>query len=446
MSKSKTAENQGTRAVLASWIGTTMEYYDYACYGLAASLVFAKLFFPTADPIVGTLLALSSFAIGYIARPAGALIFGHIGDRLGRKKVLIVTLTMMGVATFVIGLLPTYAQIGALAPALLVLARVFQGVSAGGEYSGAILMTVEHSERSKRGFRGSLVNTGTTAGLVLANLVFLLVFLLPEEQLMAWGWRIPFLLSGVLVVIGLVMRLMVEESPEFEATKNVGAVHKMPIVAVFKDAGLRVVLVALGTVAAGTIFTLTTVFSLTYARMHLGISSSMMLAALLPATVVILVCVPVFGLLSDRVGVRPLFLAGAASLVVLPFVWFALLDTGQYWWMLLGFALLYVGYSANYAVVPAYFSQVFPPEYRFSGMSIGFTIGVILGNGFAPAIATGLLDATGSWIAIAFYAAVAALISLVAGLFLRTIPTDPEAEHHPGGVAARQIDPAIVRD
>jgi len=446
LSKSKTAENQGTRAVLASWIGTTMEYYDYACYGLAASLVFAKLFFPTADPIVGTLLALSSFAIGYIARPAGALIFGHIGDRLGRKKVLIVTLTMMGVATFVIGLLPTYAQIGALAPALLVLARVFQGVSAGGEYSGAILMTVEHSERSKRGFRGSLVNTGTTAGLVLANLVFLLVFLLPEEQLMAWGWRIPFLLSGVLVVIGLVMRLMVEESPEFEATKNVGAVHKMPIVAVFKDAGLRVVLVALGTVAAGTIFTLTTVFSLTYARMHLGISSSMMLAALLPATVVILVCVPVFGLLSDRVGVRPLFLAGAASLVVLPFVWFALLDTGQYWWMLLGFALLYVGYSANYAVVPAYFSQVFPPEYRFSGMSIGFTIGVILGNGFAPAIATGLLDATGSWIAIAFYAAVAALISLVAGLFLRTIPTDPEAEHHPGGVAARQIDPAIVRD
>jgi MFS family permease len=410
---------QSTRAVFASWIGTVMEYYDYACYGLAASLVFAKLFFPTTDPVVGVLLSLSSFAVGYVARPVGALLFGHFGDRVGRKTVLVITLVMMGVSTFAIGLMPTYAQIGVLAPTLLVVARILQGVSAGGEYSGAILMTVEHSERGKRGFRGSLINTGTTAGLVLANLVFLLVLLMPDERLFAWGWRLPFLLSGVLIVIGLVARLMVDETPEFTAVKRQGRVRKMPLVAVFQQSAVQVILVALGTVAAGTIFTLTTVFSLTYAKMALDMSSSAIVAVLLPATVVILVCVPVFGWVSDRIGVRPVFLTGAALLIVLPFVWFALLGTRQYGWMLLGFALVFVGYSANYAVLPAYFSQVFPPAYRFSGMSIGFTLGVIGGNAFAPAVATALLDTTGGWTAVAVYAATTAAISLVAGLCLK---------------------------
>lgn len=418
----RTVQQQERRAVFASWIGTTMEYYDYACYGLAASIIFGPLFFPTADPLVGTLLALSTFAVGYLARPAGALIFGHLGDRIGRKSVLVTTLVMMGVATFVIGILPTYDQIGLLAPILLVVARMFQGISAGGEYGGAILMTIEHSERKKRGFRGSLVNTGTTAGLVLANLVFLLVLLLPDEHLMSWGWRIPFLLSAVLVAIGLVIRISVDESPEFTEAKNTGNVAKKPLAEVMRHSGRNVLLVALGILSAGSVFTLTTVFSLTYADIGLDVSSSRMLAVMLPATVVVLVSIPVFGWIADRVGIKRVFLAGSVSLIVLPFVWFALLDTLSYGWMLLGFVLLFLGYSATYAVVPAFFAQAFPSSHRFSGMSVGFTAGLIAGNAFTPSIATALLDTTGGWGAIASFVAAMGVISLIAGALLTEAP------------------------
>ncbi|GAA2404658.1 MFS transporter [Actinomadura vinacea] len=418
---------QRTKAALGSWVGTTIEYYDYACYGLAASVVFGDLFFPADDPLVSTLLALSSFAVGYLSRPLGALIFGHFGDRLGRKTVLVVTLVLMGVSTLAIGLLPDYAQIGIAAPVLLVIARVLQGISAGGEYGGAILMTVEHSGRKRRGFFGSLVNTGTTAGLLLANLAFLPVFAMDDAAMKAWGWRIPFLVSAVLVVVGLLVRLSVEETPEFDKVQRREAVHRLPVADVFRHHWRTVVLVALAIVCAGSVFTLVTVYSLSYGKGELGLSRDVMLSVLLPATVVVLICVPLFGRLADRIGVRAVFLAGAASLTVLPFVWFALLDTKQYGWMLLGFVLLLIGYSANYAVVPAYFSAVFPSAIRFSGMSIAFTIGLIASNAIAPALATSLLAATGGWHAIAIYMALAAIVSLVAGVFLR-LPDEPAAD------------------
>ncbi|MGA5006492.1 MULTISPECIES: MFS transporter [Streptomyces] len=419
MATTRSAQEQSRKAVFASWIGTTIEYYDFAIYGLAASLIFAPLFFPSTDPTVGTLLSLSSFAVGYLTRPLGALVFGHFGDRIGRKAVLIVTLVLMGVATFAIGLLPTYSQIGVAAPVLLIVARLVQGFSVGGEYGGAVLLAVEHSSERQRGLFGSIVNTGATVGLVLANVAFILVFQLPDDQMLAWGWRIPFLFSSILVVVGLVARYSLEESPDFAEAKDQGTVRGVPALEVLRHHLGTVLLVAVGIIAAGSAFTMTTVFSLTYGRDALGLDNSAMLTALLPATAVILVGLPLFGRLSDRVGVRPVFLAGAASLVVLPFVWFALMDTGRYVPMLLGFALLFVGYSANYAVVPAYFSQVFPPAVRFTGMSIGLTLGLIAGNAVAPAVSASLMDATGGWLAIAGYMALTGLASLTAGLFLR---------------------------
>ncbi|WP_068155417.1 MFS transporter [Rhodococcus phenolicus] len=417
LSTSPTTERR-RRAVFASWIGTTIEYYDFSGYGLAASLIFPTLFFPSTNPAVATLLSLSTFAVGYIARPVGAAVFGHYGDRIGRKKALVFTLVLMGASTFAIGLLPTYAQIGLIAPVLLVVARLLQGFSVGGEYGGAVLMTVEHSGERK-GFLGSLVNTGATAGLILANVVFLAVFQLPEDHLMSWGWRVPFLLSGILVVIGLVARVTLEETPDFEKAKQHSAIQQRPLVDVLTNHTSTVLLLALGIVAAGTAFTMTTVYSLSYGTTVLGLSSGTMLAVLLPATVTILIGLPLFGALADRIGVRKVFLGGAASLVVLPFCWFALMETRQYGMMLLGFALLFVGYSANYAVVPAYFSQVFPASVRFTGMSIGLTIGLIGGNAIAPSVSSLLWDATGGWLGIALYMAITAAVSLVAGLFLR---------------------------
>ncbi|MFE7978998.1 MFS transporter [Streptomyces shenzhenensis] len=434
--RNTSAQKRRTKAVVASWIGTTIEYYDNAAYGLAASLIFAPLFFPSADPTVGTLLSLASFAIGFVARPVGAVVFGHFGDRIGRKTTLMITLVMMGVATFLIGVLPTYDQVGIAAPVLLITCRILQGVSVGGEYGGAILMTVEHADKGRRGFFGSLVNTGSTAGLLLANLAFLPVFTLPKEQMLDWAWRIPFLISAVLVVVGYFVRRAVDESPDFARAKEAGEVAKLPIVEVLRHQGRTVILLALAILAAGVSFTMGSVYSLTYGPDGLGLSDDAMLRVLLPATAVILVCVPAFGALADKVGVRRVFLISAASLVVLPFVWFALLDTRQYGLMLLGFVLFFIGYSANYAVVPAYFSQAFPPALRYTGMSIGFTAGLILGNAFAPAIAASFLDSTGGWFAIALYMGGAALVSLIAGTFLHP-SSDPADEPAPVAVPVR---------
>ena len=411
--------SQPARATFAGWLGTAVEYYDFAIYGAAASVLFTKIFFPTADPVVGTLVSLSTFGVGYVARPLGGLLFGHLGDRVGRKSILVTTLTMMGVSTVLIGLLPTYGTIGIAAPVLLVVLRIVQGISLGGEYSGAALMTVEHAGRERRGLFSGLMNTGTAVGMILANLIFLLITQLPEDQLLSWGWRIPFLFSALLIGVGLLVRLTLRESPEFAEVKDEGEVRRLPLVEVLRVCGGRVVLVTLGTVGAGIVFTMATVFSLTYGKSELGLSTPAMFGVLLPSALAIVVCIPLYGRLADRVGERPLFLAGAASMVVLPFVWFSLFNTGNYGLMVLGFVLLFVGYGANYAVFPVFFSQAFPISLRFSGMSIGFTVGTIAGNAFAPAIGAALLDATGGWTLIAAYMAGAAVISLVAGYFLR---------------------------
>ena len=426
----QSSSKQRAKATFASWIGTTIEYYDFSCYGLAASLIFPKLFFSSNDPTLATVLSLATFAVGYIARPVGAIVFGHFGDRIGRKTALVFTLILMGASTFLIGLMPTYDQIGAAAPVILVLARLLQGFSVGGEYGGAVLMTVEHSGK-KSGFFGSLVNTGATAGLILANLVFLAAFQLSDDALYSWGWRIPFLLSAILVVVGLISRIALEETPEFEEAEHQGEVQQVPVVDVLRNHLGTVALLAMGILAAGTAFTMTTVFSLSYGKDTLGLSKDTMLAVLLTSTVAILICLPLFGAIGDRFGIRRVFLGGAASMIVLPFCWFALMDTRQPGWMILGFALIFMGYSANYAVVPSYFSQVFPPALRFTGMSVGITIGLIAGNAIAPSISSMILDATDSWLIIAIYMAGTGAISLLAGLVLRLRPSTAASTDEP---------------
>lgn len=419
MSAGAPPQRQSARAALAGWFGTTIEFYDFSVYGLAASLLFPKIFFPAADPVVGTLISLSTFGVGYVARPFGALLFGHLGDRMGRKSILVTTLMLMGVATTAIGVLPSYDQIGIAAPVLLVVLRIVQGVSLGGESSGAVLLTVEHAEKDRRGFFGGILNTGTAVGTILANVVFLLVAQLPESALLSWGWRIPFLTSVLLVVAGLVIRMGLRESPEFADVKGAGTVHKLPLIDVLRKCGGAVVLVTLATVGAGIMITVTSVYVLTYGKTALGVSTSAMLGALLPGLLVVVIGAPLYGKLADRIGARKVFTATAASMVVLPFVWFPLLNTGNVGLMLLGFVLLFAGYSGNYAMFPVFFSEAFPVSLRFSGMAIGFTLGTIAGNAFAPAISASLLEATGTWVSIAGYMAAASAVSLFAGLLIR---------------------------
>ena len=428
MSQDASTSKHARKVLISSLIGSAVEWYEFFIYGTAASLVFNKQFFPQFDPLVGTLLALSTFAIAFVARPVGGMVFGHFGDRIGRKAMLVLTLTLMGGATFAIGLLPTYDQIGVAAPVLLVVVRLVQGFSLGGEYSGAVLMSVEHAQQGRRGFFGSVVNTGAGWGLLLANLMFLVVSQLPDEDFQAWGWRIPFLCSAVLVALGLFIRLRLAESPEFQAMKSAGDVHRAPVLDVLRTHRARVVLMCLAYLSAGVTFYVGTVFSLAYGTEHVGATRNVLLTLVTVVNVLIIVAIPFFGWLSDRIGRRRIFLAGIVGMAVMPYAWFTLLDTASMPLMLLGFALLFIPYAANYGVMPTLFAHVFPVGVRYTGMSIGYTMGTVLGSGLAPIIATFLLDRTGDWPAIALYMTATAGVSFVAALFLRERSDEPAAD------------------
>ncbi|MEH2513367.1 MFS family permease [Nitrobacteraceae bacterium AZCC 1564] len=408
---------EATKALLSSLAGTSVEWYEFFVYGIAAALVFGKLFFPAFDSLVATLLSLSTFAVAFIARPVGAALFGHYGDRIGRKASLIVTLTMMGGATFLIGLLPTYESIGIWAPLLLITLRIIQGISLGGEYSGAVLISVEHAGASKQGYFGGIVNTGSCVGLILANLVFLALSGLSESDFLSWGWRIPFILSAILVVLGMVIRTRVSESPDFAAVKETRKVQQAPVIEVFKSYKTEVILLCLAYIGAGTFFYTASVFALGYAK-HLDVSRGEMLTLIMAAFLFLAFGMVAFGWLSDRISRKAIFVLGAMVMVVTPFIWFMLLDTKNMSLMMAGFLILFVPFAANYGVMPTFFAEVFPANVRYSGMAIGYTLGTILGSATAPLVGTYLLGVTGNWYAIAAFMSGASLISAVAGLFL----------------------------
>lgn len=437
---STTVGNSARKVVLSSLAGTTIEWYEFFIYGTAAALVFNKLFFPTFDPLAGVLLSLSTFAIAFVARPVGGVIFGHFGDKVGRKSMLVITLSMMGFATFCIGLLPTYSVVGPLAPVLLILLRLLQGLSLGGEYSGAILMSIEHADQRRRGLFGALVNTGAAWGLLLSTLVFLAVSQLSDAAFESWGWRVPFLLSIVLVGLGMFIRLRLAESPEFEQARKHGEVRRAPVIEVLSSHLPRVALMCLAYLSAGVTFYVAAVFSLSYGEQHLGTDRSLMLKMVLAVNVLTIVAVPFFGWLSDRFNRKRIFLAGIAGMAVLPFLWFFLLDTGNPLWMLVGFILLFLPYAANYGTMPAFFSHVFPPVIRYTGLSLGYTLGTVLGSATAPLIATWLLDRTGSWTAIAWYMAAVGVVSALATLFL----SERYSAQEPGTVTSPVAEQARV--
>ncbi|WP_328784688.1 MHS family MFS transporter [Streptomyces canus] len=416
--------NNLRRIVAASLIGTTIEWYDFFLYGSAAALVFNKLFFPDSAPLVGTLLSFLTYAVGFAARPLGALVFGHYGDRLGRKKLLVLSLLLMGGATFAIGLLPTHATVGTAAPVLLTVLRLVQGFALGGEWGGAVLLVSEHGDARRRGFWASWPQTGAPAGQLLATGVLsLLTAVLSDAAFGSWGWRIPFLLSGVLVIVGLWIRLSVDESPVFkqalaqaEARKAArdSAPEKLPIVSVLRH-HWRDVLVAMGARMAENIsYYVITAFILVYATTSAGVSKQTALNSVLIASAVHFAVIPAWGALSDRVGRRPVYLLGAVGVGLWMFPFFWLIDTGGFGNMILAVTVGLVMHGAMYAPQAAFFSEMFATRMRYSGASIGAQFASVAAGAPAPLIATALLSDYGSSTPIALYVIAAAVLTVVA--------------------------------
>ncbi|WP_328475339.1 MHS family MFS transporter [Actinoplanes sp. NBC_00393] len=419
------------RVIVASLIGTSLEWYDFFLYGSAAALVFGKLFFPQFESLTGTLLAFTTYAVGFVARPLGGVIFGHFGDRVGRRNVLVVTLLLMGAATFAIGLVPTYAAIGVAAPILLVLLRFLQGLGLGGEWGGAVIMSVEHGDSHRRGLNASWPQVGVPAGnLLAAGVLWILNAMLSESAFLSWGWRIPFLLSGVLVVVGLWIRLTITESPLFAEVEQSGAKAKLPLVEVLRrhPRGLLVAMAArIGTDVAFYTFSL---YILTYITGTLGLPRSVGLAAVLIGSAFQLALIPAFGALSDRVGRRPVYAIGAASAAIWAFAFFPLLDTGNRAVIVLATVIALATHAAMYGPQAAFIVELFSTRLRYSGASMGYQIAGILGGALAPIISIQLVRATGTAFAVSAYVLVALLITLVALWFApETSRLDLHAEH-----------------
>ncbi|XVS66356.1 MFS transporter [Actinosynnema sp. CA-299493] len=407
------------KVVIASLIGTTIEWYDFFLYGSAAALVFNKLFFPTADPLNGTLLAFTTYAIGFLARPLGGLVFGHFGDKVGRKKLLVLSLVLMGGATFAMGLLPTYAAIGVAAPLLLTLLRLIQGFALGGEWGGAVLIVSEHGSAERRGFWASWPQAGVPMGNLLATAVLaVLAAVQTDEAFLSWGWRVPFLLSGVLVLIGLWIRLSVSESPIFLAAQKkveAGKVkEKPPIVTVLRD-HWREVLIAMGArMAENVSYYVITAFILVYITSELGMPRSAGLNAVLIASFVHLVTIPMWGALSDRIGRRTTYLIGAVGIGLWMFVFFALLDTKSFFPMTLAVTVGLFLHGAMYGPQAAFFSELFGTKVRYSGASIGYQLASIGAGAVAPLIATALLAAYDSSFPIVLYVLGMCVLTVIA--------------------------------
>ncbi|AUY41101.1 MFS transporter [Leclercia adecarboxylata] len=380
------------KLVIASVLGNALEWYDFFLYGTAAALVFGPLFFPVGgDPMQGTLLAFSGFAVGFLARPLGGIVFGHIGDRYSRKMTLIMTLTLMGATTFIIGLLPVYAQIGIWAPVSLITLRFLQGVASGGEWGGGVLMLSENAPLSRRGYFTAWSQMGVSGGFVLSAFAFYLVQKLPEEDLMSWGWRVPFLLSILIFLVGVYIRKNIRESKAFSQAKPETKHEKIPLMVLIREhpkALLQAIALRLPENGASYIFF---TFSVVYAK-HIGISTGEIISAVTLAMLVEFFSILFWGALSDRIGLKPVYYIGVIGLLVMAFPFFWLLSTGDYGWIMLAMFLgLPFCHGAMIGTQPCIMSDLFPVRVRYSGLALGHEVGSIFSGGLGPMLAVALL-------------------------------------------------------
>jgi MFS family permease len=419
--KSKT---KNTKLAFALWVVSSIEWYDFFVYGTAAALVFPAVFFPSQTPLKGVLLSFATFGVAFVARPLGGALFGHIGDTIGRRKALVSSLLAMGVATTLIGLLPSYATIGAAGPIILVVLRFVQGVAAGGQQGGVIVYATESCPPLRRGLYGSFASAGAPGGTVLANITWLvIVAAMPMDTFRAWGWRVPFLVSLILVGVAIVIQLRLEESAAFRSVKKAAApsARRPPLLEALRAHWRPVVLSAGCHLAPNLNYYLMVTFVISYAKTSRisGLSESSVLAAVLIASAVQLVALPVAGLLSDRFGRRRVFVTGAALLGFWQFAYWPLVNTGITLFVMLALIVgLSVLHSAMYGPMSALFAESFSADVRYSGVSLGVQLGALLGGAFAPVVATALLSSTGSTVPIAIYSAAACAVTFICGMVL----------------------------
>lgn len=426
MTTTRTSAPAGPRTGMAkiaaaSFIGSAIEYYDFFLFGTAAALVFGKLFFPSADPLSGTLLAFATFGVGFFARPLGGIIGGHLGDKIGRKKTLVATLLLMGAATTAVGLLPSYEVIGMWAPIALVALRLLQGLGVGGEWGGAALLAVEHAPRHRRGFYGSWPQMGIPAGLLLASGAFALATMLPSSDFMSWGWRVPFIASSLLVVVGLIIRAKIAEPPAFKKVMEAKAQIKTPLLEVLRKHPKDIAVIAGIRFADNVLYYVFATFGLTYMTTQLGLPNSVALAGVLTASAIELLTMPFFGALSDRIGRRRVVLMGALLTLAMSFPFFWLVGSGNPWGVIIACILVLAGaHSMVFAPLSAWFAELFDPEVRYTGVSVGYQLGGLLAGAPAPILATYLVSVNGgAYWPVALMVALAAVITLVSALAAR---------------------------
>lgn len=424
------ASSQSRRAAAAAFIGTTIEFYDFYIYATAAALVLGQVFFPSSDPTLSTLAAFATFAVGFIARPMAGVVFGHLGDRLGRKKMLLFTMALMGVATAGIGLLPSHASAGIWAPIGLVTLRFIQGISVGGEWGGAVLMASEHAPARRKTFYASFAQLGSPAGLILSLIAFRLVTALDQADFLSWGWRLPFLASGLLMCVGLAIRSGVEESPEFKAVQAGQDTARYPVLEVLRDCWREILFAAAAVTIGSAGFFFTNTFMITYVTQYQGIARSTILDTLFLVTILQFLSQPCSALLAERMGEGRFLKIVALLCVLLPYPMFLLVETGDILLMTLGIAMAVVTLSGLYAVIAGYMAEAFPVRLRYSGISLAYQLICAVAGGTTPLIGTWLAsEFAGQWWPLALFFSLLSLVSYVGvcGLSrLRRQVTSPE--------------------